>query len=190
MRTRTVSVFLTLIATITAPAAHAANPVGTPSCLGDGSGGVCPCSNYGQIGAGCAHSGGLGANLVAMNTAGIPSSFFDATNVDRVILTVTNAKPNGACVFFQGSPMAPAPFGDGLRCIGNPFQVKLGTKFLSGGSASYPATSDAPISMQGWMNQQVLPPALRVYQAYYRDPLAFCTPSSFNLSNAIEIAWL
>lgn len=165
-------------------------PVGTAQCLGDGSGGVCPCANYGQIGAGCQHSSGFGAVLAAANNGGVPSSFLDATNVDRVILTVTSAKPNGACVFFQGTPTAPVPFGDGLRCIGNPFQVKLGTKLVSGGTASYPATNDTPISMQGWLNQQVLPPAIRWYQVYYRDQFNFCTPNSFNLSNAVEILWV
>jgi hypothetical protein len=169
---------------------RASFPVGSAQCLGDGSGGICPCANYGQLGAGCQHSSGWGAVLSAANNAGVPNAILDGTNVDRVILTLTSAKPNTFCVFFQGTRAVPAPFGDGLRCIGNPFQVKLGVKPVTGGTASYPATSDAPISLQGWTNTQILPPAVRMYQAYYRDQVNFCTTFTFNMSSAVEILWV
>lgn len=178
-----------VIASLAAPS-RASLPVGTAQCLGDGSGPVCPCANYGQLGAGCMHSSGFGAVLAAANNAGAPNAILDGTNVDRVILTIASAKPNTFCVFFQGSRAAPTPFGDGLRCIGSPFQLKLGVKQVTGGTASWPAVTDPPISLQGWLNQQILPPANRWYQGYYRDQFNFCTSATFNLSNAVEIVWV
>ena len=41
------------------------------------------------------------------------------------------------------------------------------------------------ISTQG----QVLAPGTRVYQAYFRNSAAYCTPATFNLTNGTRIYW-
>jgi len=32
--------------------------------------------------------------------------------------------------------------------------------------------------------------AIRVYQAWYRNAASFCTVSTFNLTNGLEVVWL
>ena len=32
--------------------------------------------------------------------------------------------------------------------------------------------------------------ATRYYQVWYRDPLPFCTPATYNLTNGVGIVWL
>jgi hypothetical protein len=76
-------------------------------------------------------------------------------------------------------------FDDGLRCAGG-MVVRLGVTANVGGTSQYPAPLDAPISVRGMI------PAgggTRVYQCWYRNAAAFCTPSAFNLSNGVEIDW-
>jgi hypothetical protein len=35
----------------------------------------------------------------------------------------------------------------------------------------------------------VTAPGVRDYQCWYRNAAAFCTPSTFNLTNGLEITW-
>jgi hypothetical protein len=54
--------------------------------------------------------------------------------------------------------------------------------------SNYPGVGDEPISVRG-----AIPPSggARVYQVWYRnsDPV-FCTPSFFNMTNAIAATWI
>jgi hypothetical protein len=171
---------------VLASSALAQTTVGHARCFGDGTGAACPCSNSGQAGAGCLNSYGVGATLSAANSSGVASVLYDG--IQPVILTATGLSP-AACVFFQGSLITPVPFGDGLRCVGNPFLVKLAVKIAAGGVAHYPE-NDPLLSVQGWVNVELPWPCVRSYQVYYRnaDP-KFCTPAVFNLTNAVEIPW-
>jgi len=100
---------------------------------------------------------------------------------------VTNV-PNSTVLFFQGTTGvasgAGAVFGDGLRCAGGNIR-RLATKAAVGGSASYPRAGDLSSSSCG----QVAAPGPRWYQAWYRNSVSFCTPSTFNLSNALVVDW-
>lgn len=152
--------------------------VGLISCLGDGSAGACPCGNGSASAdqAGCLHSGG-GAG--ALRTAGLAS-----LSNDTLVLHGSGMTDQPA-LYFQGtSSGAAVPFGDGLRCTGGGL-VRLGTKFNAAGASSYPGVGDPAISVRG----QVGAPGLWHYQAYYRDPAAFCTPAAFNLTNALSIVF-
>ena len=61
-----------------------------------------------------------------------------------------------------------------------------GTKTNVGGASQYPDVGDQLISIRG-----MIPPAggVRDYQCWYRNAADFCTPATFNLTNAIEITW-
>ena len=79
------------------------------------------------------------------------------------------------------------PLGDGVLCVGGSI-LRLGTMQASGGLSQYPNVGQASISVRGQ-----IPPGggvTRVYQARYRNSASFCTPDTFNLSNAIAIEWL
>jgi hypothetical protein len=154
---------------------------GTVYCSGDGSGTACPCGNAGAAGSGCASSvSAIGAHLGA---TGIPSIASDS-----FVLLGSNM-PNSSALYFQGTAQtaggAGAVFGDGLRCASGSV-IRLGTKTNTGGASSYPAAGDAAISVKGMNGAGVM----RGYQVWYRNAAAFCTVSTFNLTNGMAATWV
>jgi hypothetical protein len=155
--------------------------VGTPYCFGDGTGTACPCGNAGAAGNGCGNSlFATGANLSATGVASV--------SADSLSLTGTNM-PNSSALYFQGTTQqsggAGSVFGDGLRCAAGSV-IRLGTKNNAANTSSYPAAGDLSISVRG-----AIPGAgaVRTYQVWYRNAAAFCTASTFNLSNGLSITW-
>ncbi len=153
---------------------------GTAFCFGDGSGTLCPCGNNGAFGNGCANSvNANGGNLGGTGTPSISS--------DTVVLS-GSGMPNSSCLYFQGTSQlnagAGAVFGDGKRCAGGSI-VRLGTKSNVAGASQYPVGADPLVSVRGLVTS----PGSRTYQAWYRNAAAFCSVSTFNLTNGIQIAW-
>jgi len=156
-------------------------PIGTSYCYGDGSATACPCGNASAPGtdSGCLSSLGSGATIVA---TGNPS-----LTADSVLLT-GSGMPNSSALYFQGSTRQNSGlgnvFGDGLRCAGGAI-IRLATKTNIGGSSAYPGGGDPSVSVRG----SVSAPGTRTYQVWYRNAAAFCTASTFNLSNGVELTW-
>jgi hypothetical protein len=153
---------------------------GTAFCFGDGSGTACPCGNSGASGNGCASSVfSSGAHLASIGAPSIAQ--------DSLTLAGTGM-PNSFALYFQGTSQinggAGSAFGDGLRCAGGSI-VRLKSKLNAGGSSTYPSGSDQPISVRGADHAG----DVRTYQCWYRNAAAFCTPSTFNLSNGIQVVW-
>jgi hypothetical protein len=154
---------------------------GSPFCSGDGSGTACPCGNDSPAGSGsgCLNSFGSGGLLAASGVAGLTA--------DSLLLS-GSGMTNGAVLYFQGTAESSngngAVFGDGLLCA-NGTVVRLMRKTNVGGGSHDPGAGDAPLSVQGL----VAVPGVRTYQAWYRNAVAFCTPSTFNLTNGIEVTW-
>jgi hypothetical protein len=96
--------------------------------------------------------------------------------------------PSSSALYFQGTTKLNSgmgiAFGDGLRCAGGSI-VRLGTKNNVGGGSQYPVGPDPSVSVRGL----VAAPGLRTYQIWYRNAAAFCTPSTFNLTNAVVVIW-
>lgn len=142
----------------------------------------CPCANPGAVGHGCANSlpGSTGALLT---TTGVARS-----SADTLVLHASGMPPGTSALFFQGtsSPTTPAPFGDGVRCVGGTI-VRLGTHSSPDGTAIYPAVGDQPIHVRG-----NIPPAIarRFYQTWYRNAASFCTSATFNLTNVTTVDWI
>jgi hypothetical protein len=141
----------------------------------------CPCGNAPNAleAAGCANSLGTGARL---SIAGYASVLFD----DLVL--AGSGMPNSSALYFQGTfhASAGAAFGDGRR-VATGTVIRLGTQTNVGGASQYPAAGDLPISVRG-----AIPPfggVTRNYQVWYRNAAAFCTASTFNLSNGYQVAW-
>ncbi len=150
-------------------------------CDGTGASTACPCGNVGQPGKGCDNSFATGG--ARLDSLGLPSVAFD-----DLTFTCDGMPPTTTCLFFQGTTTpesVPAVFGDGLRCVVGTV-IRLGTKTTSGGAASYPGPSDPLVSVRGAIP---VGGATRFYQVWYRNVAAFCTPSGFNLSNALRIRW-
>jgi hypothetical protein len=153
---------------------------GVGFCFGDGTGTACPCGNSGAAGNGCANSvNAAGGNLFASGAASI--------SADSVVL-LGSGMPNSTCLYFQGTTQQNGGlgvvFGDGLRCAGGTV-IRLGTKTNVAGASQYPVAGDLSVSVRG----NVLAPGSRTYQVWYRNAAAFCTVSTFNLSNGLDVAW-
>jgi Tol biopolymer transport system component len=150
----------------------------TSFCHGTAS--ACPCANAGAAYSGCANSLATGgARLTASGNASL--------SADTLVLT-GGSMPNSSALYFQGNAQqnggAGSAFGDGLRCAGGTV-VRLATVFNSGGASQYPSGAAPSVSQRG----QVAAPGTRTYQIWYRNAAAFCTPSTFNLSNGITVDW-
>ena len=100
--------------------------------------------------------------------------------------------PTALSIFLQGdASIAPAPFGDGLRCVGGTLK-RLYARNAAGGAASAPSAGEPSITEQSAiLGDPIAPGSVRHYQVYYRDPeLAFCAGGgSFNATNGVSIAW-
>jgi len=156
-------------------------------CFGDGTGAACPCGNSGAPGRGCENSGSTGGALLTVT--GVAS-----LSADTVQFTSSGEKPTAVSIFLQGSiPIAPIPYGDGLRCVGGDLK-RLYTKAAAGGVVVAPQGAELSISARSaQLNAPIPLGATRPYQVYYRDGAAnFCAPrmgSSFNVSNGFLVAW-
>lgn len=161
---------------------------GTAFCFGDGSGTPCPCGNQSPQGAeaGCANATGGAGRLEAYGNARLSH--------DSLVFHVSGLGGHAPGLYFQGDGldlvggMAGLPFGDGLRCTFGTI-VRLGARTSEAGASSMGAgiEGDALISVRGQ-----IPPAggTRYYQVWYRSALNFCTPETFNASNAVEVQWV
>ena len=150
-------------------------------CFGDGSGTACPCGNNSAAGlnAGCLNSLGTAGSLAASGSASVGADTFVLTG---------DGMPDSSALYFQGTTQiasgAGAVFGDGLRCAGGSV-ARLGTTVNVLGSSTYPGPGDQPVSIQG----SVAAGDVRTYQVWYRNAADFCTPSTFNLTNAYQAVW-
>ncbi len=150
-------------------------------CFGDGSGTACPCGNNTLPAdqAGCRNSLGTGGRIRASGNASLAA--------DTIVLAGSQM-PNSSALYFQGTSQQGAglgsAFGDGLRCAGGAI-IRLGTKANSAGASQYPVGADLPVSIKGL----VTVPGSRTYQVWYRNAAAFCTTSTFNLSNGVQLTW-
>jgi hypothetical protein len=95
---------------------------------------------------------------------------------------------NSSALYFQGTTRtangAGSVFGDGLRCASGSI-TRLGAKVNAGGASTWPSAGDPHVSVKG----AIASPGVRTYQVWYRNATAFCTPSTFNLTNGCEITW-
>jgi hypothetical protein len=152
-----------------------------PFCAGDGTAAACPCGNFGVAGSGCANSADpQGALLVATGSASL---------LGDTLLLRGSGMPNSTAMYLQGVTRilggTGIPFGDGLRCVGGAI-VRLGSSINAAGQSQYPAAGQQSVSVRGGIGA----PATRTYQVWYRNAAAFCTPTTFNLSNGVEVTWM
>jgi hypothetical protein len=141
---------------------------------------ACPCANAGGLFAGCENSLATGgARLIASGVASL--------SVDTLVLEGLGM-PDSSALYFQGTARqsggAGTVFGDGLRCVSGSI-VRIATRMNSGHASAYPVGPAASVSQRG----QVLAPGIRHYQIWYRNAAAYCTPSTYNLTNGVVVPW-
>jgi hypothetical protein len=159
----------------------------TSFCSGDGSASTCPCANSGSAGHGCENSASTGGAL--LSATGAP-----ALQADDVQLTSSGELSQALSIVLQGSAsIAPASFGDGLRCVGGMLK-RLYVHSAINGVMTAPRAGEPSISARSAALGDAIPPgATRYYQVYYRDSVAsFCPApqgSTFNVSNGLAVEW-
>lgn len=147
----------------------------------------CPCGNSGASGHGCENSAGTGGAYLA--AAGEPS-----LSSDTLHLAAAGELATALSILLQGTVLAgPVHFGDGLRCAGGSLK-RLYVGSASAGALTLPPPGGLPLSLRSAaLGDPLSLGSTRVYQVYYRDPVAsYCPPtqgSSFNASQALAIVW-
>ncbi len=149
-------------------------------CSGDAVGTTCvACGNNGIAGNGCANSSfASGALLGSTGNASV--------GADTLALNCSSM--TGPGLFFQANGLAASPvtFGDGMLCAAVGI-LRLGVVFPVAGAATYPGgLTPNPITVGGG---PIVAGDIKHYQCWYRDAIAFCSPSTFNTSNGISVTW-
>jgi hypothetical protein len=140
----------------------------------------CPCmSPWIPVAGGCRNSTQQSATLLSQGSPAVAQ--------DTLQFHAAHMPPGTLPTLFQSTAqIAPAAFGDGLRCTGGTV-LRMGTLVAPNGTASWPAPGAPSLSVRG----QVPPEGgTRYYQAIYRNALEFCTPATFNLTDAQRVLWL
>lgn len=157
-------------------------PNGTAYCVGDGSGGACPCGNNSAVGAGegCANSTGSGATMVASGSA----SF---TN-DTLAFTIAGVNGQKPGLILRGNNAINGGLGngvgDGLICTGGQSgrsQVQVTDVNGDVVFSNYNGSGFGSVANVG---------APTFYQYWYRDsnPIGPCA-TGFNFSNAWDVTY-
>jgi hypothetical protein len=146
----------------------------------------CPCGNMGVAGHGCENSASTGgARLITTGLSQLPP--------DTLVLTQSGELPSSLSIFLQGNVTLAmgVVFGDGVRCVGGSL-LRLYVHNAVGGTVFAPnmMLGDPPVSVRSAMlGDPLVPGDIRYYQVYYRDPANFCTVATFNVGNAMQVAW-
>ncbi len=152
----------------------------TSFCDGSAAGTTCvACGNNGAVGSGCANSSFSAGGL--LTNAGNASIGTDT-------LSLTASSITGPGLFFQASGLAGSPiaFGDGMLCAASGI-LRMGVVFPAAGSATYPGgLTPSPIHIAGSTSVG----DTRHYQCWYRDAVAFCSVSTFNLTQGLTLTWI
>lgn len=138
-----------------------------------------PCGNDNPSG-GCLNSLGVGGALDPSGSTSLVE--------DDLVLTASNLPPNVPALLFCGPNVTFTPFGDGRRCVGNPL-YRLGS---STANSSGVLVRGPGLAVQGCATAGLgclsIGQALR-FQLWYRNAANYCTPSSFNLTNAVDVVF-
>jgi hypothetical protein len=156
--------------------------LGTPYCVGDGSGTACPCGNNapsGLLPTGCVNSAASAGTLLAAGTASV--------SADTAQLIATGLVANQPCLFFGGKNAvnggAGIMFGDGLRCAG----FEVARLQVTAADATGNAITTVSLSLDG-NNADLVGGDTRFYQCWYRDQTGVCG-NTHNLTNGLQITW-
>ena len=155
---------------------------GTPACLGDGSGGVCPCgNNFGATGAGCANSSGGGATMIGSGDASMA--------VDTLSMNITGVNGAKPGLLLRGDNLAAGGLGfgvgAGLICaVGNSQRSAVQVTDATG--ATTYTTWDG-VNGLGSVATVGIPVH---YQFWYRDPMGSpCAGTDFNFTGAVSVTY-
>jgi hypothetical protein len=114
---------------------------------------------------------------------------------DTLVLTSSSERSAAFSIFLQGSAaIAPALYGDGLRCAGGTLK-RLYSRNAVAGSVTAPQSGDPSISSRSAaLGDPLSAGDTRFYQVYYRDPSPTFCPNppgnTWNISNGVSVTWV
>ncbi len=130
---------------------------------------------------GCTNSTGQAGRLRAF---GYPSVAYDT-----VALAASGLPASTTCLYIQATQQDNGgngtPLGDGLLCIGGSV-LRLGSVTSVAGNSRFPGPAGPTLSVRGGVPASG---ATLHYQLWYRNAANYCTPATFNLTNAVTVAW-
>ncbi len=140
-------------------------------------GSACPCGNDPATGTwvGCLSSLGQGARLRGSGSQSI-------TNAN--LLLFGSQMPNSNALYLASNGQTSSILGDGRFCLGGTI-IRLGTKTNAGGVSQFPDVGQLPIATR----VSAVAGQTSYFQIWYRNSAAFCTPATFNDSNAWRVTW-
>lgn len=157
--------------------------VGSVLCT-NADGAPCPCAGGSSYPVRGCRNGNEAAGLFASGNASLAA---DTLRIGVYELPLAQTR----CILFQGSlPLAGnsgVAFGDGVRCLGGRLArlVDRGQTWAEG--FYYPLVGDVRLSQLGNVTS---PGTTAYYQVWYAAPsVSYCTPATYNYSNAIAITW-
>ncbi len=123
-------------------------------------------------------------NPNSTGSASMISASGHGSNLDNdLVLTADHLPVGGMGIFYCGQGEAEVPFGDGFRCIANPY-----ARMSPGIIALPPGVAWRHVDLNQGLGNLFDPGTTWEFQYWYRDPAA--GGSGFNLSNAVSIDFL
>lgn len=139
----------------------------------------CPCGNSGPPAdpEGCSSSRGFGARMRAAGDTSLGNDSFEL---------LCQQVPSSAAILVRGMPFVQTGFvfGDGVSCLGGTL-VRVTSRRPAGGTLHYPDPGEPPLSTIPGTTTGVT----FGYQVVYRNPAAFCTSATFNVSDTQPAVW-
>jgi hypothetical protein len=148
---------------------------GDAYCFGDGTGAAGPCSANGNLGEGCANSGGSGATLSATGMAYVFNGDF--------AFQVNGVPGNKPGLLLKASNQVALPAGDGLLCVAGGSN-RSHIQVTEGGSTTFTDFNGMTLPMTGGLG------TTSNWQFWYRDPANTCSGAGFNFTNAWTVMFM
>jgi hypothetical protein len=143
------------------------------------SGIACPCAGTGSLN-GC-------ANSAHPSGAGLAGTGFASTTHDTLTLNWTDTPPTKSSLMFQSMTTNQNLLGEGIICLSPPvirFPVRMTN---ASGAAGYGFSyGDLSVHVRGSVPTMG---GVYYYQVWFRDPVAFCTAATTNLTSAVKVTW-
>jgi len=138
-----------------------------------------PCGNH-EPAAGCLNSAATGGLLSGARTASVAT--------DDLEIAATQLTPFSIGLLFMGPTQLDIPFGDGRLCVGpTVFRLQIAAADVAGTALYGPGFVAMSNSIGG--AAVITAGTTMNFQVWYRDSAAFCTTSTYNLTNGLSVVF-
>jgi hypothetical protein len=138
-----------------------------------------PCGNDDPA-AGCKNNTGLGGLLCGARTTSVAT--------DDLEMSAVQLPPFSIGLLFMGPTQMDIPFGDGRLCVGpTVYRLQISGADVAGNALFGPGFVGMGNAIGG--GAVITPGSTFNFQVWYRDAAAYCTPSTYNLTNGLSVVF-